>query len=59
MCHSKQVRLERQIKFLRRQYLQGSDLPLSDVLSKQVIVQALAAIDSCWKQRIYSPIVTL
>ena len=57
--HSKQVRLQQQIRFLRSQFLQGSDLPLSDVLSKTVIMQALAAIDSCWKQRIYSPMVTL
>ena len=59
MHHSKQVRLQQQIKFLRNQFLQGSDLPLSDVLSKTVIMQALAAIDACWKQRIYSPMVTL
>ena len=59
MHHSKQVRLQQQIKFLRSQFLQGSDLPLSDVFSKTVIMQALAAIDSSWKQRIYSPMVTL
>ena len=59
MHHSKQVRLKQQIRFLRSQFLQGSDLPLSDVLSKAVLVQALEAIDSCWKQRIYSPVVTL
>ena len=59
MHHSKQVRLQQQITFLRSQFLQGSDLPLSDVLSKAVLVQALEAIDSCWKQRIYSPVVTL
>ena len=59
MRHSKQARLRQQIKFLRSQFLQGSDLPLSDVLSKAVLMQALAAIDSCWKQRIYSPMVTL
>ena len=59
MRHSKQARLRQQIKFLRSQFLQGSDLPLSDVLSKAVLVQALEAIDSCWKQRIYSPVVTL
>ena len=57
--HSNQVKLQQQIKFLRNQFLQGCDLPLSDVLSKSVIMQALAAIDSCWKQRIYSPMVTL
>ena len=59
MHHSKQVRLQQQIKFLRSQFLQGSDLPLSDVLSKAVLLQALEAIDSCWKQRIYTPMVTL
>lgn len=60
MQHSKQVRLQQQIRFLRSQFLQGSsDFPLNDVLSKTVIMQALEAIDSCWKQRIYSPMVTL
>jgi len=59
MRHSNQARLQQQIKFLRSQFLQGSNLPLSDILSKSLIVQALAAIDSCWKQRIYSPMVTL
>lgn len=59
MFHSNQVKLQQQVKFLRNQFLQGCDLPLSDVLSKSVILQALAAIDSCWKQRIYSPMVTL
>ena len=57
--HSKQVRVQQQLRFLRSQFLQGSDLPLSDVLSTTVVMQALAAIDSCWKQRIYSPMVTL
>lgn len=59
MHHSNQVRLQQQIRFLRSQFLQGSDLPLSDVLSKAVLMQALDAIDSCWKQRIYTPMVTL
>ena len=34
MHHSKQVKLQQQIKFLRSQFLQGSNLPLSDVLSQ-------------------------
>lgn len=59
MCHSNQVKLQQQIRFLRNQFLQGCELPLSDVLSQSVIMQALAAIESCWKQRIYSPMVTL
>ena len=59
MHHSKQLKLQQQISFLRSQFLQGSDLPLSEVLSKSVIMQALTAIDRCWKQRIYSPMVTL
>ena len=51
--------LQRQFRFLRRQYLQDGDLPFADVLSEECLSQALAAIEAGWKDRIYSPLVTL
>src|SRR3954449_12184257 len=47
-----------QVNFLRRQFLQDADLPFTDVLTEQVIAQALAAITG-WLDRIFSPLVTL
>jgi hypothetical protein len=47
-----------QVSTLRRQFLQDGDLPFTDVLTEEVIVQALAAI-SGWLDRIFSPLVTL
>ena len=51
MHHSKQFRLRQQIKFLRSQFLQGSVLPLSDVLSQSVIMQALAVTGIALRRR--------
>lgn len=50
---------QQQVSFLRRQFLQDGDLPFTDVLSEEIIGQALAAIDVYWMDRIYSPLVTL
>src|SRR5918911_2489210 len=47
-----------QVGFLRRQFLQGGDLPFTDVLTEDVIAQALASI-SGWLDRVFSPLVTL
>ena len=52
-------RIRRQVSFLRRQFLQEGNLPFSTVLSEQTIAPALEAIDSCWRDRVYSPLVTL
>ena len=59
MRHSKRGRFQRQMNFLRRQFLQQRGLPLSDVLSEGVVAQALAAVKLRWTDRIYSPLVTL
>src|SRR6187399_237993 len=48
-----------QVRFLRRQFLQEGDLPFTDILSAEIVSQALTAISVCWKDRIYSPLVTL
>jgi hypothetical protein len=47
-----------QADFLRRQFLQDGDLPFTNVLTEEVIAQALTAL-SGWLDRIFSPLVTL
>src|SRR3954451_471563 len=48
-----------QASLLRRQFLQDGDLPFSDVLTEGIVAQALTALQVCWVDRIYSPLVTL
>lgn len=52
-------RCRSQISFLRRQFLQDGELPFSDVLSKELVSEALAISGVVWKERVYSPLVTL
>jgi len=52
-------RFGQQVRFLRRQFLQDGELPFTDVLSDEVVGQALAALNTVWLDRIYSPLVTL
>lgn len=59
MRDSNQGRFQRQVRFLRRQFLQDGDLPFTRVLSEDVVATALTAIDVYWMDRIYSPLVTL
>jgi hypothetical protein len=59
MRHSNPGRLRRQVQFLRRQFLQDGDLPFTDVLSEGVVARALTTIAAFWRERIYSPLVTL
>src|SRR6516162_9576397 len=47
-----------QLNTLRRQFLQDGDLPFTDVLTEELIAQALAAVTG-WLDRIFSPLVTL
>src|SRR5437764_6445948 len=47
-----------QLGTLRRQFLQDGDLPFTDVLTEEVIAQALAAVTG-WLDRVFSPLVTL
>ena len=56
---SNQGRFRQQVRFLQRQFLQDGDLPFADVLSEAVVAQALQAVDLVWKDRIYTPLVTL
>jgi len=59
MCVSNHGRLRQQVRFLQRQFLQNGDLPFTDVLSAEIVSQALTAAGVVWKDRIYSPLVTL
>lgn len=59
MRNVRQGCLRRQLQFLQRQYLQGGELPFSNLHSDSVIAQSLTAIDAEWNERIYTPLVTL
>jgi DDE family transposase len=59
MRFSNHGRLRQQVRFLRRQYLQDGTLPFSDILTDDLIGQALAAVEGVWKDRIYTPLITL
>ena len=59
MCHSNQGRVRQQVQFLRRRFLQNGDLPFTDILTEEVIGQALAELDKNWLDRIFSLLVTL
>ena len=48
-----------QVRFLQRQFLQDGDSPFATVLSENVVMQAMQAIELVWKDRIYTPLVTL
>jgi hypothetical protein len=52
MRYSNQGWFRAQASFLRRQFLQGGDLPFSSVLSEELVAQALTAISTCWLDRI-------
>lgn len=58
MCHSNRGAFRDQVNFLRRQFLQDGDLPFTNVLTEEVIAQALAALTG-WLDRVFSPLVTL
>ncbi|HUQ72064.1 MAG TPA: IS4 family transposase [Planctomycetaceae bacterium] len=59
MCPSHQGRFRQQVRFLRRQFLQEGRLPFTDVLSAELITQVLQQIEVVWKDRIFTPLVTL
>lgn len=59
MRYSNPGRFQQQMSFLRSQFLQDGDLPFSNVLSEEIVSQALTSSSVCWMDRIYSPLVTL
>ena len=58
MPHSNRAAFREQVRFLRRQFLQDGELPFTDVLTEEVLAQALRAIRG-WLDRIFPPLVTL
>ena len=52
-------RLRQQVRFLQRQFLQDGDLPFTNVLSEETVTGALEGLELVWKDRIYTPLVTL
>jgi hypothetical protein len=52
-------RLRHQVETLRRQFLQEGGLPFADVLTTECFEEALREIKATWKDRIYTPLVTL
>src|SRR3954468_11950812 len=58
MRHPHPGSFRRHATLLRHQFLQDGDLPFTDVLTEDVISEALAAVGG-WLDRIFSPLVTL
>ena len=58
MRHSNRGAFHDQVNFLRQQFLQDGGLPFTDVLTQEVLTQALAAVGT-WLNRVFSPVVTL
>src|SRR5438874_2915381 len=58
MCYSNRGAFREQVNVLRRQFLQDGGLPFTDVLTEQVITDALAAVGG-WLDRVSPPLVTL
>jgi len=58
MRHSTRSRFREQFRLLKRQFLQEGSLPFTDVLSRETFETALQAV-GVWKDRIYTPLVTL
>lgn len=59
MRHFQEGRFRSEVRFLRRQFLQDEELPFTDVLTESSIRQALVDCGVVWKDRIYTPLVTL
>ncbi len=59
MRHHNQGRFRQQVRFFQKQFPQDGSLPFSDILSGDVIEQALTAPQVCWVDRVYTPLVTL
>ena len=59
MRHCNQGWFREQFGFLKRQFLQEGDLRFGSVLSDDTIKLALDTISFEWKDRVYTPLVTL
>jgi hypothetical protein len=58
MRYSNRGSFRAQVRFLRHQFLQDGELPFTNVLTEEVISQALSALVG-WLDRVFSPLVTL
>src|SRR5579871_903981 len=56
--YSNSESVREQVGFLRRQFLQDGELPFTDVLTEDVLTEALTAV-GVWLDRVFSPVVTL
>jgi hypothetical protein len=54
-----QGRFQRQVEFLRQQFLQDGGLPFTDVLTAECISKVVEETQLCWNECIYTPLVTL
>jgi hypothetical protein len=59
MRHSPHGHFRRQVDFLRQQFLQEGPLPFTQILSSECLSQAIGEIKVPWKDRIFTPLVTL
>lgn len=59
MSLSNHGRIGQQVRFLQRQFLQDGESPFTNVLSEEVVLEAMHAVELVWKDRIYTPLVTL
>ena len=59
MRYFNQGRFRQQVRFLQHQFLQDGNLPFSDILSTDLIEQALTALKVGWVDCVYTPLVTL
>lgn len=59
MRKSNQGWFRQQAEFLRLQFLQDRGLPFGNVLSQLTVLEALSSIKVEWRDRIYSPLITL
>ena len=55
MRQCNQERFRQQVQFLRRQFLQGGDLPFTDVLTEEAIAQALATLTGWLEDNVPAP----
>jgi hypothetical protein len=59
MRHFSHGRFRQQFSFLSRQFLQDGELPLSNILSEDIVSAVLKETECSWVDKIYTPLVTL
>ena len=59
MQYFSQGRFRQQVRFLQQQFLQDGNLPFSDILSTELIKQAVTALQVGLVDCVYTPLVTL